>query len=175
MRAGGHVFIIFSLNWVTKLPFSAESSTTFNLLFLVRMIVNWNGLSGAGEQNQLRKIYYQTKKNINTKTKQLIQSKYTVLDIACVPAVDEVVWKMTRDLFVMWTAMWIITLILQIWEDWKCYRTHTCKVYCTSLLQISLLKVSLTPGFHTSVISPEFICCYPWEKTQKNATAMDKK
>ena len=92
-RAGGHVFDIFSLNW-GKLPFPAESSTTFNLLFLVRMIVNWNGLSGAGEQNQIEK--YTTKKTTNTKTKQLIQSKYTVLNIVCVPAVDQVVWKMTR-------------------------------------------------------------------------------
>ena len=57
-----------------------------------------------------RKIYYQ--KNTNTKTKQLIQSKYTVLNIVCVPAVDEVVWKMTRNLFVMWTAMCMIMLIL---------------------------------------------------------------
>ena len=55
---------------------------------------------------------------------------------------------------------------IQIWEDWKCYRTHTCKVYC--LLQIRLLKISLIPGFHTSVVSPEFICCYPREKTQNN-------
>ena len=135
------------------------------------MIVNWNGLSGAGEQNELKK-YYPPKKT-NTRTKQLIQSKYTVLNIVCVnPAVDEVVWKMTRDLFVMWTAMWIIYCMLihqskiQIWEDWKCYRTHTCKVYC--LLQIRLLKISLIPGFHTSVVSPEFICCYPTERTQND-------
>ena len=39
-RAGGHVFNIFSANWVIKLPFLAESTTTFNLLFLVCMIVN---------------------------------------------------------------------------------------------------------------------------------------
>ena len=75
--------------------------------------------------------------------------------------------------------MWILNYMLihqskiQIWEDWKCYRTHTCKDRC--LLQIRLLNVSLIPRFYTSLISPEFICCYPREKTQKNATAMDKK
>ena len=56
---------------------------------------------------------------------------------------------------------------IQIWEDWKCYRTHTCKVYCTisCLLQIRLLKVSFIPVFHTnSVVSPEFTCCYPGKK-----------
>ena len=50
--------------------------------------------------------------NTNTKTKQLIQSKYTILNTVCVPAVNEVEWKMTRDLFVMWIAMWTIMLIL---------------------------------------------------------------
>ena len=62
--------------------------------------------------NKINLEKYTTKKNTNTKTKQLIQSKYTVLNIVCVPAVDEVVWKMTRNLFVMWTAMCMIMLIL---------------------------------------------------------------
>ena len=43
----------------------------------------------------------------------------------------------------------------------KC-TVHRC------LLQIRLLKVSLIPGFHTSVVSPEFICCYPTERTQND-------
>ena len=137
------------------------------------MIVNWNGLSGAGEQNELKKYYPPPK--TNTRTKQLIQSKYTVLNIVCVPAVDEVVWKMTRDLFVMWTAMWIIYCMLihqskiQIWEDWKCYRTHTCKVYCTSRSSSD----QVAKGFFDTRIS--HICCFSWiylllsqGKTQNN-------
>ena len=53
--------------------------------------------------------------------------------------------------------MWILNYMLihqskiQIWEDWKCYRTHTCKDRC--LLQIRLLNVSLIPGFHISYFS----------------------
>ena len=106
-----------------------------------------------------------------------MQSKYRVLNIA-MPSW----WSSVKDdkrIYLSWTATWILNYMLihqskiQIWEDWKCYRTHTCKDRC--LLQIRLLNVSLIPGFYTSLISPEFICCYPREKTQKNATAMDKK
>ena len=84
-----------------------------------------------------------------------------------------------QEIYLSWNAMWILNYMLihqskiQIWEDWKCCGTHTCKDRC--LLQIRLLNVSLIPRFYTSLISPEFICCYPREKTQKNATAMDKK
>ena len=45
----------------------------------------------------LEKYTTKKKKNkqIQKQSMQLIQSKYTVLDIVCVQAVDEVVWKMT--------------------------------------------------------------------------------
>ena len=75
--------------------------------------------------------------------------------------------------------MWILNYMLihqskiQIWEDWKCYRTHTYKDRC--LLQIRLLKVSLIPGFYTSLISPEFICCYPREKNTKERYSYGQK
>ena len=49
--------------------------------------------------NKISLEKYTTKKKnkqIQKQSTQLIQSKYTVLDIVCVQAVDEVVWKMTR-------------------------------------------------------------------------------
>ena len=169
-RAGGHIFNIFSLNWVIKLPFSAESATTFNLLFLVCMIANWDDPSRAGEQNQYFFTKYYLKQKPNAKQIQSPKHCNAQLMKYC---------ERWQEIYLSWTAMWILNYMLihwskiQIWEDWKCYRTHTCKDRC--LLQIRLLKVSLIPGFYTSLISPEFICCYPREKTQKNATAMDKK
>ena len=45
---------------------------------------------------------------------------------------------------------------MPIWEDWKCYRTHTCKVYCTSLSSSD----QVAKGFFDTRIS--HICCFSW-------------
>ena len=127
-RAGGHIFNIFSLNWVIKLPFSAESATTFNLLFLVCMIANWDDPSRAGEQNQY--FFKNTTWNRNQ-----MQSKYTVLNIA-MPSW----WSSVKD-----DKRFIC-------HELQCeYWIHTCKDRC--LLQIRLLNVPLIPGFHISYFS----------------------
>ena len=129
------------------------------------MIVNWNGLSGAGEQNQFRKIYYQKNhkyKNKAANPKQIHSPKHCKCSSSwwsCVKDDQRFICHVNCNVN---NCMLIHQSKIQIWEDWKCYRTHTCKVYC--LLQIRLLKISLIPGFHTSVVSPEFICCYPREK-----------
>ena len=145
-RAGGHIFNIFSLNWVIKLPFSAESATTFNLLFLVCMIANWDDPSRAGEQNQyfFKKYYLKQKPN----AKQIHSPKHCNAQLMkyC---------ERWQEIYLSWNAMWILNYMLihwskiQIWEDWN--RTHTCKDRC--LLQIRLLNVSLIPGFHISYFS----------------------
>ena len=110
--------------------------------------------------------------------------------------VDDVVWKMTRDLFVMncnvnmihqseiphihsdEKPLWIITYkYINLKEDWKCHRKHTCKVNCILLSSSDHVgKVFLTrvAGFHTFIVSPEFIF-FPQGKTkQKNAIATCK-
>ena len=45
---------------------------------------------------------------------------------------------------------------IQIWEDWKCYRTHTCKVYCTSLSSSD----QVAKGFFDTRTS--HICRFSW-------------
>ena len=111
--------------------------------------------------------------------------------------VDVVVLKMTRDLLVMncnvnmihlseipqihrdGKPLWIITYkYINLKEDWKCHKKHTCKVNCI-LLSFSdhVGKGFLTrvAGFHTFVVSAEFIV-FPQGKTkQKNAIATCKK
>ena len=110
--------------------------------------------------------------------------------------VDDVVWKTTRDLFVMncnvnmihqseiphihsdEKPLWIITYkYINLKEDWKCHRKHTYKVNCILLSSSDhvgkgfLIQVA---GFHTSVVSPEFIFFPQGETKQKNAIATCK-
>ena len=143
-----------------KLPFSAEPASPFNLLILDCMIVNWNGLSGAGEQNKFTK-YYPPKKQIH-RTKQL-----TPKQIHCPKHCmrSNSWWSGVKDdqRFICHVncnvnnCMLIHQSKIQIWEDWKCYRTHTCKVYCTFLSSSD----QVAKGFFYTRVSHKF-CCFSW-------------
>ena len=67
-----------------------------------------------------------------------------------------------QEIYLSWNAMWILNYMLihqskiQIWEDWKCYRTHTCKVYCTSLSSSD----QVAKGFFDTRTS--HICRFSW-------------
>ena len=136
------------------------------------MIVNWNGLSGASEQNQFRKIYYQKKhkyKNKVANPKQIHSPKHCRCSSSwwsCVKDDQRFICHVNCNVN---NCMLIHQSKIQIWEDWKCYRTHTCKVYCTSLSSSD----QVAKGFFDTRIS--HICCFSWiylllsqGKTQNN-------
>ena len=107
-----------------------------------------------------------TKKNRTKLTRNQMQSKYTVLNIAMCSW-----WSCVKD------DQKFICHELQSehdspkWNtnrtDWKCHRTHTCKVsFILSSSSDHVGKGFLVVGFQTSVVSPVFIFFPP----RKNKT-----